>query len=500
MTQKRDRWPSQLIFIFAAVGSAVGLGNFWRFPFLVGKYGGGAFLLPYLIILIVMGIPLLIMEFALGQRLQQGAIGAFNKIHHKFSGVGLGTILCGCLVSCYYAVIMAWAIIYMFHSFNLGWGTDTKTFFFEQVLHVSSGAAEMGSFNLPILAALAVSWVLVYFCVWKGVESVSRVVAVTMPLPVAVLAVLTIRGALLPGSWDGVLYYLTPNFAALLDDDVWRAAMSQIFFTLTLGFGVMIAYGSYEKRDSDISRNALIVALINSGTSILAGFAVFTTLGFMSTVSGTPIEELAASGPGLAFVVFPKVLTLIPAPNLFAVLFFIMMVTLAIDSLFSLVEAVSATFLDRFPHMSKKVTSFYVCAFCFLGGIIFTTSAGIYYLDIVDHFVTGYGLVIMSLLQAVVVGWYYGADKMRDYINSVSSWKLGPWWSTSIRYIVPGCLTLLLLMSLYRDLTTPYEGHPPAILFGLGWGSVAAVLLVSGIFSYVSSQPEEAAEESASEE
>ena len=486
MSAHRDRWPSQMIFVFAAVGSAVGLGNFWRFPFLVGRYGGGAFLLPYFIILLAMGIPLLMMEFALGQRFQQGAIGAFHRIHRRFAGVGLGTILCGLVVSCYYAVIMAWSLIYLSHSYTMDWGSDTAAFF-AQVLHMSEGPSVMGDFNLSVLTALLISWVLVYFCVWKGVDSVSRVVAVTMPLPIAVLVVLLIRGVMLPGSWEGMLYYITPNFGALLDIEVWNAAMSQIFFTLTLGFGVMIAYGSYEKRGSDISRNAFIISLTNAGVSIVAGFAVFTTLGFMASVKSEPIAELAKAGPSLAFIVFPEVLTLIPAAKLFSILFFIMLATLAIDSLFSLVEAVSATLLDRFPHLKKSVVSFYCCAVCFLGGIVFTTQGGIFYLDIVDHFITSYGLVTMSLLQALVVGWYYGADNLRDYINKVSYWPIGSWWSIAIRYLVPSCLILLLTHSLYRDIVHPYEGYSQSVLFAFGWAVVFAVFLLSAAFSYLSS-------------
>ncbi|MCK5288486.1 MAG: sodium-dependent transporter, partial [Candidatus Omnitrophica bacterium] len=291
--EQRERWSSKLIFIFAAVGSAVGLGNIWRFPYLAAKYGGGAFLIPYVIMLFVLGVPLLIMEFAIGQKMQLGAVGSFQKIKRKLSGIGLGAVLCGFVVVSYYAVVMAWCLIYFIHSFTLKWGASTKDFFFNDVLHISKGVGDIGFISVEIIFALVVVWTLIYFSVWKGVKSVGKVVMVTMPLPVILLIILFIRGITLPGAMEGIVFYLKPNFAALLDTEVWSAAMSQIFFTLSLAFGIMIAYASYQHESSDIAKTAIITTLVNSGISIFAGFAVFSTLGYMASTSGVPIAELA---------------------------------------------------------------------------------------------------------------------------------------------------------------------------------------------------------------
>jgi neurotransmitter:Na+ symporter, NSS family len=300
----RDRWSSKMIFIFAAVGSAVGLGNVWRFPYLAGKYGGGAFLLPYAIMLLVVGIPLLIMEFAIGQRMQSGSVESFRKIRHKLSGIGMGAVLCGFAVVSYYVAIMAWSLLYVFHSFTIGqWSADTKGFFFDRVLHVSAGVNEIGHISVPIIFALVVCWALIYFSIWKGVKSVGKVVMVTMPLPIALLLVLLARGLALPGALEGLRFYMTPDFTALGDIEVWSAAMSQIFFTLSLAFGVMIAYASYRHEAGDIAKSAVVTALTNSAISIVAGFAVFATLGYMSFQSGTPVSELAESGPSPTFPV-----------------------------------------------------------------------------------------------------------------------------------------------------------------------------------------------------
>ena len=485
---KRQRWSSKHIFIFAAIGSAVGLGNVWRFPYLAGKYGGGAFLIPYIIMLFILGVPLLIMEFAIGQRMQVGAIGSFKKIKHKLSGLGLGAVLCGFVVVSYYAVVMAWCLLYFLYSFTLRWGTNTKEFFFTNILHLSESVGDTGYISVEIIFALVVVWALVYFSVWKGVRSVGKVVLVTMPLPVILLIVLLIRGITLPGASEGIIFYLKPNFAALFDFEVWSAAMSQIFFTLSLAFGIMIAYASFQHESSDITKSALVISLTNSGISIIAGLAVFSTLGYMAAKSGIPISELAASGPSLAFIVFPEALSLIPLAPFFAALFFLMLITLAIDSAFSLVEAVSTVVHDRYPHVRKEDISLYVCVIGFTSGIIFTTFAGLYYLDITDHFITNYGLVVVGLLEAWAIGWLYRADKLRDYINKVSDIKIGKWWDVLIKFVIPVCLLVLLIASLYKDIGTPYGGYPQWAIFTFGWSMLLGVFLISFLFAHFSKE------------
>ncbi len=486
---ERVRWNSRVIFMFAAIGSAVGLGNVWRFPYLAGKYGGGAFLIPYISMLLFLGIPLLIMEFAIGQRMQLGASGSFGKIKHMLSSIGFGAVLCGFVVVSYYAVIMAWSLLYLKFSFNLEWGSQTAKFFSNNVLCLSEGPSAAGQVITGILGALVIVWVLIYFSIWKGIKSVSKVVTFTMPLPIILLIILGVRGASLPGAIDGIMYYIRPNWFALKDPEVWSAAMSQIFFTLSLAFGIMIAYASYQHHTSDIAKNAVITSIANSCISIIAGFAVFATLGYMSTQQGIPLDELAASGPSLAFIVFPEALSLLPMAPLFSGLFFLMLITLGIDSAFSLVEAVTTVVSDRYPHLRREDLSLYVCIFGFLSGIVFTTASGLYYLGIVDHFITNYGLVFVGLLEAVAVGWIYGAEKLRSYINEVSDIKIGRWWSFLIKYLVPVLLMVLLYTSLKRDIKVPYEDYPSHIIWIFGWGMLAFVAVASYLLAHLSRPP-----------
>jgi len=337
----------------------------------------------------------------------------------------------------------------------------------------------MGFISPAIIFALMACWVMVYFSIWKGVKSVGKVVMITMPLPIILLLVLLVRGITLPGAMDGILFYLTPNFSALLDFEVWSAAMSQIFFTLSLAFGIMIAYASFQHEESDIAKTAITTSLLNSAISIVAGFAVFATLGYMSNRSGIPVSELAAAGPSLTFIVFPKALALIPMAPFFAVCFFVMLITLAIDSAFSLVEAAATVVHDNFPHLRRQDISFYVCVLGFCSGIIFTTQAGLYYLDITDHFITNYGLVLAGLLEVAAVVFFFGAENLRAYINEVSDIKIGRWWTFFIKYLIPICLVTLLGTTFYRDISEPYEGYPQWALFTFGW----LVLLVVGALS-----------------
>ena len=476
----RARWSSRTIFLFAAIGSAVGLGNVWRFPYLTYKFGGGAFLIPYLIALFVLGIPLLILEFAIGQKLQKGAIGAFESINKRLRGVGFAAVFSGFVVVVYYAAVMAWAALFLVNSFRaqLPWAADSKGFFFSSVLQISDGVGQIGGINWYLFFALLAVWITIYLCVRKGVKSVGKVVMITMPLPIILLVVLFIRGITLDGALTGISYYLRPDFSALMSSEVWLAAASQIFFTLSLAFGIMIAYSSYNKKKQDISGDALITSISNSAISIFAGFVVFAVLGFMSTSTGVGIEEVATSGPGLAFVVFPQALSLMPFAWFFSALFFITLLSLGIDSAFSLIEAVNTVIADKYKKITQQKIAFVVCSVAFILGIIFTTRAGLYFLDIIDHFVTSFGLVLVGIFECIAVGWIYGAPKLREYINSVSHWKIGKWWDYLIKWVIPVLLTGLVVMQFITEMQGNYEGYPTwAIL--IGWAFVVVPLLIA---------------------
>ena len=473
----RDRWPSRLTFIFAAITSAIGLGAVWRFPYLVYEYGGGAFLLPYFIALIIAGIPLLMLEFALGQKLQKGAVDAFASIRRGFSGIGWWALFVGFIVISYYSIVMGWSLIYLITSFGLQWETDTKGYFFGNVLQISDSVNSIGGIVPALFIALVICWIAVYFSIWKGTRSVSKVVNFTTPFALVLFVVMLFRSVTLDGSSLGLEFYLKPDFSALLDAKVWVAAFSQVFFQLSVGFGVMVAYASFNSKSQDIARNAVIVGVSTVIFSILAGLIVFGTLGFMAKAQDVPVQDVVASGPGLAYVVFPKALSLMPFAFFFALLFFLILVVIAYDSAFSLVEAINTALMDK-VKMKRELIALIVCALGFLAGMIYATNAGLYFLDIVDHYVTNVSLIVIGILECIAVGWVFGAEKMRSYINKVSDFKIGIWWDVCIKYIIPISLAVVLAFQLKAEFAENYSRYPDwAIL--IGWLFVLIPMVVA---------------------
>lgn len=479
----RARWDSRLIFLFVAIGSAVGLGNLWRFPYLTYKFGGGAFLIPYLIVLLAIGIPLMILEIAIGQKMQKGAVGSFGAINRRFAPIGFLAVIASFGVVAYYCVIMGWSLIYLIGSFfsPLPWEGNSQQYFFNNVLQITDSPSAMGNIGIALVIALGLVWISVYFCVFKGVKSVGKVILFSMPIPFILLLILFFRAITLDGAIDGISYYLKPNFSLFFSTDLWLAAITQVFFSLSLGFGIMIAYSSFNNKNQSITRNAVTICLADTALSLLAGFVVFGVLGHMAFVDNISIDEVVKSGPSLAFIVFPKALSLLPIAGLFSFIFFLTVFFLGLDSAFSLVEAVTTAVRDTWKKLAIGTIAFLICAAGFLFGIIFTTGAGLYFLDIIDHFLNSYVLIVVGILQCIVIGWVYGAKKLRTYINSVSSSNIGVWWDYSIKWIAPITLSLLLLIQLYRDIQTPYEGYPQSALM-IGWIVVIVPLAIAALW------------------
>ncbi|OIO43734.1 sodium-dependent transporter [Candidatus Pacearchaeota archaeon CG_4_9_14_0_2_um_filter_39_13] len=488
----RERWSSRTIFIFAAIGSAVGLGNIWRFPYITYKFGGGAFLIPYIISLFIIGIPLLMLEFALGQKFQSGAIKSFKKIHPKLGGVGLIALITGFIIAIYYVAIMAWALVYFFYSFSreLPWKGNAHDFFFNNVLSVSESVAHIGGINLTLLIALLLVWIAIYFSVRRGVYTVGKVVAIAVPLPAILLIILLIRGITLPGALSGIGAYLTPDFTALMNPGIWLAAVSQIFFSFSLGFGIMIAYASFNHREQNVKQDSYITGLADAAFSFFAGFVVFSILGYMAFASGLAVSDVATSGPGLAFVVFPEALALLPFAWFFSLAFFLALLALGIDSAFSIIEAINTAIGDRYKKPNRPKIAFFTCLVSFLLGIIFVTGAGIYILDIVDHFMNSYGLVTAGLLECIAVGWIYGAKNLREFVNKTCKTNIGSWWDYAIKFVIPLVLIFLLGFQLYIDIRTPYEGYPGWAL-AIGWALFLVPLAVSIVFSLIGRKQKE---------
>lgn len=491
----RDKWSSRSAFILAAVGSAAGLGNIWRFPYQAANNGGGAFLIPYFIALFVVGIPLLVGEFALGQKFRGGAPKALKSLNEKLEIFGWFSVGISFLVVAYYSVILAWVFDYLWYSFKLAWTTTGSAgdFFFGEVLKISSSPFEIGGFSAPVIIGLILAWLCVYLSIKDGASSVGKIVKYTVLMPILLLAVFTIRVLFLDGAVNGVNYYLDPDFSKLADISVWTAAFGQILFSLSLGYGIMIAYASYMPKNSDITLNATITALANSGVSFLAGFAIFGTLGHIAASQGVDIASISGSGGvGLAFVVYPEAITKLPfgawGQVLFALSFFIMLLTLGIDSAFSLVEAVVAAVVDKFNFNKKKTTIFVVLGAAFLS-LIFATKSGLYWLDIVDYHLNNYALLPISVVELILLITVFKADKLREFVNAKSDIKVGKWFDTLLyvaTFVLGGLFTLNAIKDFKGIVTgTTYENYPiMAIVYG-GILVVVGLIIVSLVFARV---------------
>lgn len=479
---RRERWASRPAFIMAAVGSAIGLGNLWRFPMVAYDNGGGAFLIPYIVALMTAGIPLMILEYALGQRFQKSSPGSLREVHPRFEMIGWWALGVGTTISIYYAVIMAWCWDYLAYSFTQPWCSDPEGFFFSGVLCATEGPGTVGRISWQVLAGLAVTWAIIYWIIKKGVLRVGKVVMLTVPIPAILTLLIVLRGMTLPGSLEGIRYYLTPDFSALLNGQTWLQAYGQVFFSLSLGFGILTAYASYLPKRSDVSNNAFITSFANAGFSYFAGFAVFSVLGYLAQAQGVPVENVLGGGPSLAFVIYPTAISLMPMAPVIAAMFFITLLTLGIDSAFSIVEGVVAGLRDKWRISQGKAAAGF-CIFGFVLGVIFTTGSGIHWLDIVDHWMNNYGLVVIGLLECIAIGWFYGASKLRRYINEVSDFRIGWWWDFFIRWLTPLALGVALVTNIIQEFRQAYEGYPTWALLVGGWGVVAAIIVIAALLT-----------------
>jgi NSS family neurotransmitter:Na+ symporter len=469
---KREQWNSHLGFLLAAVGSAIGLGNIWRFSYMAYSNGGGAFLIPYITALLTAGVALLILEFGIGHERIGSAPLAYAKINRNWEWLGWWAVIFVMFgIELYYVVIIAWCLNYFLLSFDLSWGTDPNNFFFKEFLKLNTDPANIGEIRTPILTSLiviwALNWVIVYRGIRKGIELANKIF---MPLLFILTAILVFWSLSLDGAMDGIKAYLTPDFSKLTEPKVWIDAYSQIFFTLSLGFGIMIAYASYLPAKANITRSAFFTAFINSGFSLFAGFAVFAVLGFMAASQGQPISEVVTKSIGLAFVAYPKAVSLMPGGNFFGAIFFLSLVIAGISSSISIIEAFTSSVVDKFGVKRKTVVNI-TCTLGFLGSIIFTTQAGLIWLDIADHFLTHYGLVVVGIAECILVGWLFNLDMLRKHINKISSIQLGWWWDFLIKIFVPLVLSIILIGDLYHEVKQPYEGYSwtSLILIGRDW-------------------------------
>ncbi len=473
MEPHRAQWKSQWGFLLAAIGSAIGLGSIWRFPYVCYENGGGAYLIPYFVALVTAGIPLMILEYGVGHQMRGSAPMSYAKISPRWEWLGWWTVIFVMFgIVMYYAVVIAWCVCYLGFSLSLAWGADPNAFFFQQFLGHTGSPHLIGDVRAPILLGLVVVWVINWVVVFFGVEhGIERANKIFMPLLFVLILALVGWTFVLPGAREGMLRYLRPDFSRLTDPKVWIDAYSQIFFTLSLGFGIMVAYASYLPRKADINFNAVACSVADTVVSLVAGLAVFGTLGYMAQSTGKPFEQVVQHGIGLAFVAYPQAIGLVPSfPRVFGAIFFLTLTVAGIASAISILEAFTAAVMDKF-HYPRRVVVTVLSVVGFLGGIIFATGGGLAWLDIVDHFLSHYGLFAACILQCVLVGWVYGPKRLREHVNEVSLFRVGRLFDVSVKFLIPGVLLFLLASDLLKDVRQPYGGYSwiSLVLIGRDW-------------------------------
>lgn len=340
-TVERETFTSRGAFIFAAIGSAVGLGNIWRFPYVAYTNGGGAFILPYLVALLTAGIPLLFLFHAIGHRFRGSPPLAFRRLHPKTEMFGWWQVLICCVIGVYYAAVLAWATAYVFFSVDLSWGDDPTSFFLHNYLQKSEETTVGLNFVDGVLWPILGVWTVVIGILALGVQKgIAKSSKVFIPLLFVMFIALVIQALTLPGAAKGLDALFTPDWSKLLDSSIWIAAYGQIFFSLSVGFGIMLTYASYLKKDTNITSSGLVVAFANSSFEILAGIGVFAALGFIALQTGQEVNQVAGSGVGLAFIGFPTIISEAPFGQVFGVLFFGSLVFAGITSLISILEVI----------------------------------------------------------------------------------------------------------------------------------------------------------------
>lgn len=488
---KREQWNSRVGFILAAVGSAIGLGNIWRFPYMAYENGGGAFFVPYLFAMLTAGIPFMIMEFSLGHKLKKTAPRIFSQLGTslglRLEWLGWFQVFIAAIIAVYYVAIIGWTISFLGFSFGQSWGDDPNAFFFEQYLQLGNNSpTNLGQFQWGIAAAMSLAWAITTMAVFTGVKGgIERASKIMMPMLFIMVLVLITRVLLLPGALSGLNYLFEPDFSRLLDIQVWSAAYGQIFFTLSVGFAIMLAYSSYLPTKADINNNAFMTVLINCGFSILAGILIFGVLGYMAEQQMKPLTEVVSSSIGLAFVTIPTAINLMPLPQLLGPLFFVALVIAGLSSHISIIEAVISAIIDKF-HLPRKTAAIIVCAVGYLVSMAFATSGGLLLLDLVDYFINNIALLLSCLVELLIITWMLKVNLVRRHANHCSEFHVGRWLEICLQVISPAILATILAKNLYNTLINGYGDYPIVDQLLLGWGLVAAMLLFALLIDFAS--------------
>lgn len=485
---KSERWSNKAEYVLSLVGFAVGFGNIWRFSYYVQLNGGGAFLIPYFLMLLLLGVPALYLEVHIGKISQTGPLNAMHRLVPAFGGAGLAAIITMMYITFYYTLLIAYVLFYLFSSFqdppawsllaycgNISQINDTllrkacnssapTLFYYHSVAGVSSSIDDATGFSWKLMLCVIGAWLLIFLCTFKGIKSFGKIAYFTTLFPYLVLFVLLVRGATFPGAGEGLKSLFSPDLRLLLNFKVWLQAGSQIFFSLSLGTGGNIVLSSHLEQKSNVFFYVLFVSIVNSATSLFAGIVVFMILGHNAHISGSSVDDIVA-GPGLVFIAVASALLDTPPAPLWSVLFFLMMLSLGLSSQFPSIQALSEA-ARSIPYISKlheSIVSFAICTIYTVFSVIFVIGNGQYIFGLIDQFAASYSLFVVIFFEFVGIAWFFGVKKILWYqsgeivvtkaSNLISRLRSNPWFKGftltfwSISWIVVAPFVMILIFS-----------------------------------------------------
>ena len=454
MSKEKNQWSSNLTFILAMIGSAVGLGNIWRFPNVLYSNGGGTFMIPYIVSLFLLGISFVLVEYAVGFKFKTSLSKILYTIHNRLEPVAWLVLTIVFLITTYYICVVGWDLIYVILSFTKAWGANPDIYFSQSVLHSTDSISGIATIVPAVLASILIIWFVAWAILRTNLnDGIGRASRILLPLLCIIVVIIVGYSLTLPGASIGYSQILHPDWSALMKADVWLAAFGQIVFSLSLGMAIALTYASDLPKGSKLVDNALLVAFSNSGFEIFNSIGIFSILGFMAMTSGLPFNELVTEGTGLAFVVFPQVLNVMgPSSQIIGPLFFICILFAGITSIIALLEGVCYSISEKF-NFSRKKTATIVCIVGACISSIFATGAGSMILGIFDAFLNNFALLFAVLLECIIFGWIYDFDELIATLNEYSKIKVGKLWKIVIKFILPVCIAFLWIQGIYSTLS-----------------------------------------------
>ena len=432
-----NQWNSRIAFLLSMIGAAVGLGNIWRYSYVVYSNGGGTFFIPYLIAILIMGIPFLVLEYGIGFRHKDSFSNILKSINPKLEYISWALVLIIYFVLIYYLVIVSWDMVYLGSSFNFNWGNDSALYFIKNV-GGSSNLSNMSSFIIPTIISMLIVWFFVWYISHKDLnEGIGKASKILIPLLFGIMIFIIVFALTLPGASIGINALLNPDWQMLLNINIWLAAFSQIIFSLSMGESISLTYASYLPKGSKLTDNVLIVVFANCAFEVCTSFGIFSILGYMSYTSGTPMVELVSEGTGLVFVVFPMIFNVMgPIGHIIAPLLFISILFAGITSAVAVFEPMINSTIHKLNWSRKKAVTILSIFGCMLS-LLFTTGISSYLVGIVDSFITEFCILLLIAIQCIIFAWFYDIEGVIPILNKNDKIKVGKTWVFILKYILP---------------------------------------------------------------